>query len=51
MKRRFPLHIHISALFIALILLVGSIIRGLGSKISHDILETTASEEEDKCRV
>ena len=44
MKRRFPLHIHISLLFIALILLVGGVIGVLGYKISRDILETSASE-------
>jgi len=44
MKRRFPLHVHISTLFIALILIVGGVIAGLGYKISHTILETTASE-------
>ena len=44
MTRRFPLHVHISTLFIALILLVGGVIGGLGFKISRDILETTASD-------
>ena len=44
MTRRFPLHVHISTLFIALILLVGGVIGGLGYKVSRDILESTASE-------
>ena len=44
MKRRFPLHVHISTLFVVLILLVGGIIGGLGYKISREILETTASD-------
>ncbi len=44
MTRRFPLHVHISTLFIALILLVGGVIGGLGYRISSEILETTASE-------
>ena len=44
MTRRFPLHVHISTLFIALILLVGGVIGGLGYRISSEILETTANE-------
>lgn len=44
MTRRFPLHVHISTLFIAVILLVGSVIGGLGYTVSSGILETTASE-------
>ena len=44
MTRRFPLHVHISTLFITLILLVGGVIGGLGYMVSHDILESTASE-------
>jgi HD-GYP domain-containing protein (c-di-GMP phosphodiesterase class II) len=44
MKHRLPLHVHISTLFIVLILLVGGVIGGLGFKISRDILETSASE-------
>ena len=44
MKRRFPLHVHISTLFVVLILLVGGIIGGLGYRSSHEILETTAGE-------
>ena len=44
MTHRFPLHVHISTLFIALILLVGGVIGGLGYRISSEILETMASE-------
>ncbi len=44
MTRRFPLHVHISTLFIVLILLVGGVIGGLGYRISSEILETTANE-------
>ncbi|MER2540776.1 MAG: HD domain-containing phosphohydrolase [Azonexus sp.] len=44
MKYRLPLHVQISTIFLALILLVGGIIGGLGFKISRDILESTASE-------
>ncbi|MFZ4536304.1 HD domain-containing phosphohydrolase [Propionivibrio sp.] len=44
MKRRFPLHIHISTLFLALLLIVGGVIGGLGYKISSGILKSTANE-------
>ncbi|WP_153147435.1 HD domain-containing phosphohydrolase [Dechloromonas sp. H13] len=44
MKRRFPLHVHISTLFVALILLVGGIIGGLGYRNSQTILQATAGE-------
>ena len=44
MTRRFPLHVHISTLFIALILLIGSVIGGLGYRVSREILETTAGD-------
>ncbi len=44
MTRRLPLHIHISTLFLILLLVVGSIIGGLGYTISRDILKSTASE-------
>ena len=33
MTRRFPLHVHISTLFLVLILLVGGVIGGLALKI------------------
>ena len=44
MKRRFPLHVHISTLFIVLILLVGGVIGGLGYRSSQEILATTAAD-------
>ena len=44
MKRRFPLHIHISTLFLILLLIVGSVIGGLGYTISRDILKSSANE-------
>ncbi len=44
MTRRFPLHVHISTLFIVLILLVGGLIGGLGYRTSLQILESTADE-------
>lgn len=44
MSRRFPLHVHLSTLFLSLILLVGGVIGGLGYKISHEILEANANE-------
>ena len=47
MKRRFPLHVHISTLFLILILLVGGAIGGLGYRISHGILESTANKLSD----
>lgn len=43
MKYQQPFHIQISTIFLTLILLVGGIIGGRGYKISHDILESTAS--------
>jgi HD-GYP domain-containing protein (c-di-GMP phosphodiesterase class II) len=44
MKRRFPLHVHISTLFIALIVLIGGVIAGLGYKNSRDMIESSAEE-------
>ena len=44
MTRRFPLHVHISTLFIVLILLVGGAIGGLGYRSSQEILATAAGE-------
>jgi HD-GYP domain-containing protein (c-di-GMP phosphodiesterase class II) len=41
MKRNLPLHIHISSLFLLLILLVGGLLGGLGFKLSRDMLEST----------
>ncbi len=44
MKRKFPLHIHISTLFLVLILLVGGIIAGIGYKLSREMLQATAND-------
>ena len=44
MRRRYPLHIHISTLFLALIILVGGLIGGLGYQQSREILQTSASD-------
>ena len=43
MKHRFPLHIHISTLFLILLLIVGGAIGWLGYSISRDILYSTSS--------
>ena len=43
MKRRFPLHIHISTLFLILLLIVGGGIGWLGYTISRDILYSTSN--------
>ena len=42
MKHPFPLHIHISTLFLILLLLVGGTIGGLGYSISRNILTSTS---------
>ncbi|MDP3538509.1 MAG: HD domain-containing phosphohydrolase [Azonexus sp.] len=44
MTRRFPLHIHISTLFIVLILLIGGFIGWLGYSVASNILRTSTSE-------
>ena len=44
MKLRYPLHIHISALFAILVVLVGALVGGIGFRISSSILETGARE-------
>lgn len=44
LTQRFPLHVHITALFPVLILLVGGIIAGIGFKLSRDMLEATATD-------
>ena len=41
-QRRFPLHIHISTLFLILMLAVGGAIGGLGYTISRNILKATS---------
>jgi len=43
MKRLFPLHIHISALFLLLVLLVGGLVGGVGYKLSRNMLEASVS--------
>jgi len=41
---RLPLHVHISTLFLILILLVGGVIAGIGFKLSREMLQSTANE-------
>ena len=42
--RYYPLHVHISTLFVVLILLVGALIGGLGYRFSHEMLESAADD-------
>lgn len=44
MTRRFPLHVHISTLFIILILVVGGFIGWLGHSVASSILKSSAGE-------
>jgi hypothetical protein len=44
LKLRFPIHVHISTLFLILLLVVGGIIGSLGYQISRDILRSMAGE-------
>ncbi|WP_313953222.1 HD domain-containing phosphohydrolase [Accumulibacter sp.] len=44
MSYRYPLHIHISTLFTALILVVCGVLAGIGYKLSSDLLEASATE-------
>lgn len=44
LKLRFPIHVHISTLFLILLLGVGGIIGSLGYRISGDILKSMAGE-------
>jgi hypothetical protein len=44
LKLRFPIHVHISTLFVILLLVVGGIIGSLGYQISRDILKSMAGE-------
>ncbi len=44
MAHRYPLHLQISTLFVALILLISSIVGFLGYKSSRELLESSASE-------
>ena len=41
--RRFPLHVHITARFLLLILVVGGVMGGLGYTVNRDILRRSAS--------
>jgi len=44
MKRNFPLHVHLSTLFLIISLSTGGIIAAVGYKMSYDMLESSASE-------
>lgn len=44
MRRHYPLHIHISTLFVLLILVISGVIAGLGYKLSRDMLEATVPD-------
>ncbi len=44
MKLKYPLHIHISTLFLALILMVGGMIAAVGFKLSREMLQSTAND-------
>ena len=44
MKRRFPLQIHISTIFLVLLLLVGGILGGIGYGLARQILSETAHD-------
>ncbi len=44
MTRNFPLHIHISTVFLLLILVVGGAIGMVGYRISQQMLEATADD-------
>lgn len=43
MRRRYPLHIHISTLFLVLMLLVSGVLGGIGYHLSSALLETSAN--------
>ena len=44
MKRTFPLHVHIGTLFVAMMVVVGSIIAGTGFVLSREMLENAAAD-------
>ena len=48
MTRRFPLHVHLSTLFLTLTLLVGGVIGWLGYQVSREILDSTAGDLEQR---
>ena len=44
MRRHYPLHVHISTLFLALILLVCGVLGGIGYQLSSDLLAASAAD-------
>ncbi|MCM8596578.1 HD domain-containing phosphohydrolase [Accumulibacter sp.] len=44
MRPRYPLHIHISTLFLALIILVAGALGGIGYRLSRELLDTSAAD-------
>ncbi|MCB1942965.1 MAG: HAMP domain-containing protein, partial [Candidatus Accumulibacter sp.] len=44
MRQRYPLHIHISTLFLALILVVCGVLAAIGYKLSSELLEAAAAD-------
>jgi HD-GYP domain-containing protein (c-di-GMP phosphodiesterase class II) len=44
MKFRFPLHIHLSTLFILMTLVISGVIAGVGYHMSYDMLESSAQD-------
>jgi HD-GYP domain-containing protein (c-di-GMP phosphodiesterase class II) len=44
MVRRFPLHVHIGTLFMAMMVLVASVIAAIGFRLSHAMLEAAADD-------
>jgi HD-GYP domain-containing protein (c-di-GMP phosphodiesterase class II) len=44
MKFRFPLHIHLSTLFILMTLIISGVIAGVGYRMSYDMLESSAQD-------
>jgi len=44
MRHRYPLHVHISTLFLALILVICGVLTAIGYKLSSELLETAAAD-------
>ncbi len=44
MRHRYPLHVHISALFLALILVVSGVLTAIGYKLSSELLERASAD-------